>query len=84
MGFVFENMRTNVYSPNSNLFPQGIVLHEMMHTMGFYHEMQRGDRNKFINVKRKNVQKGNHTEHIFSGKYIHILLLISEAATENF
>eukprot|EP00111_Clytia_hemisphaerica_P007790 TCONS_00022628-protein len=36
----------------------GIVLHEMMHSMGFYHEMQRGDRDKYIKIHHKNIQKG--------------------------
>ena len=40
------------------LYLIGIVLHEMLHTMGFYHEMQRGDRNKFMEIIPKNVQKG--------------------------
>ena len=37
----------------------------MLRAMGFYHEMQRGDRNKFMKINPKNVQKGEINEIFF-------------------
>ncbi|CAJ0596166.1 unnamed protein product [Cylicocyclus nassatus] len=35
-----------------------IVLHELLHVVGLWHEHQRADRDRFIKVVRKNVAKG--------------------------
>jgi hypothetical protein len=37
---------------------KGVILHELVHTIGFYHEHQRPDRDQFINVLLQNVQAG--------------------------
>ncbi|XP_074655437.1 zinc metalloproteinase nas-13-like [Tubulanus polymorphus] len=36
---------------------QGIILHEMMHVIGFMHEQTRPDRNKYIFVKWRNIKE---------------------------
>ena len=36
-----------------------IILHEMYHTMGFYHEMQRYDRDKHVAIHWENILKGD-------------------------
>ncbi|KAG7153502.1 Zinc metalloproteinase nas-13-like 2 [Homarus americanus] len=36
----------------------GIVMHELMHAAGFWHEQSRADRDNFITVNKMNVQSG--------------------------
>ena len=40
---------------------RGKVLHEILHALGFFHEHSRRDRDKYIKVIWKNIQKGNFT-----------------------
>ena len=36
----------------------GIVVHEIGHTVGFWHEHTRPDRADFVNIFRENIKKG--------------------------
>ena len=38
----------------------GIVMHEIMHALGFYHEHNRPDRNAFVTVQWQNIEPGEH------------------------
>ena len=37
---------------------KGIALHELMHTLGFWHEQSRSDRDKYVKVKDHNIKEG--------------------------
>ena len=51
----------------------GHVKHEMMHTIGFYHEHSRSDRDKFVEVKHREIISANNF-HTFQIKWSNIPL----------
>lgn len=37
---------------------KGIIMHELMHTIGFYHMQSHSDRDKFVKINLENVKNG--------------------------
>lgn len=38
--------------------PSGVIIHELMHTLGFYHTHSRNDRDKFVKIHWGNIEPG--------------------------
>ncbi|XP_072745365.1 hatching enzyme 1.2-like [Anoplolepis gracilipes] len=62
----FSDLGRNAYGPTTlNLDVDlcfrtiGHTIHEMLHTLGAYHEHMRPDRDKYITILWKNIKKGN-------------------------
>jgi len=49
---------------NSGCFRSGIIQHELIHVLGFYHEQSRPDRDSYITVNYGNIEAGK--EHNFN------------------
>lgn len=43
----------------------GLIVHELMHTLGFYHEHQRPDRDEFVSIDLNNVEPSKQLHHQF-------------------
>ena len=51
-----------VYLGRSNCMHKGIAMHEFMHTIGFYHEQSRSDRDEHIRILSENFEGGGQLE----------------------
>ncbi|XP_026323895.1 seminal metalloprotease 1-like [Hyposmocoma kahamanoa] len=56
--------QNQVLNLSKGCFRHGTVVHEMLHTLGFYHMQSTYDRDDFVNIIWKNIRPG--TEHNFA------------------
>lgn len=47
-----------------NCFYKGVIMHELNHAAGFFHEQSRSDRDKYVQVNWENVQDGTSIRYI--------------------
>ncbi|KAK7086387.1 Zinc-dependent metalloprotease [Halocaridina rubra] len=52
-------IRGQLFSIGANCYQEGIILHELGHAMGLYHEHSRTDRSQHIKINYTNVNAGN-------------------------
>jgi astacin len=60
--FIGRTGGPQVISLDSSCFVIGIVLHELMHSIGFHHEQSRTDRDEYVEVNWSNVQESKLLE----------------------
>lgn len=59
VGRIGGRQELNLQSPGC-LTKKGTVMHEMMHALGFLHEQNRWERDKYVTVNYNNIQTGKY------------------------
>lgn len=54
---------------------KGIILHEIGHAFGFYHEQARIDRDSFVKINKKNIMEGKENQ-FGAFKFLFFLILL--------
>lgn len=58
-----QNVTLQIFPLDQGCFRLGTIVHELLHSLGFYHEQSSWDRDDFVNVLEENIQEGK--EHNF-------------------
>lgn len=57
VGYKYHGNTTNI-SLGSGCYTRGVILHEILHSLGIWHEQSRTDRNNFVNILYENIRWG--------------------------
>lgn len=57
-----QKIRLAPYCSDSSPSAQRTIMHELMHSLGFYHEHSRNDRDSYIVVHFDNIKEGAHSQ----------------------
>lgn len=60
VGQQFSSIGPQLLSVGPGCDRKGIIMHELMHAVGFWHEQSRTDRNKYIEILWENVGEGKY------------------------
>lgn len=58
-----QSVTLQTYPLDKGCFRLGTIVHELLHSLGFYHEQSSWDRDEFVDVLEENIQEGK--EHNF-------------------
>lgn len=53
-----QNVTLQIYPLDQGCFRMGTIIHELLHSVGFYHEQSSWDRDEFIDVLEENIAEG--------------------------
>lgn len=65
MGQQLSKLGPQLLSVGPGCDKKGIIMHELMHAVGFWHEQSRTDRNKYVEVLWENVGKGERLKRCY-------------------
>ncbi|BES89734.1 metalloendopeptidase activity [Nesidiocoris tenuis] len=69
IGRIGGPQKINLQSPGC-LRKKGTVIHELMHSIGFFHEQSRYDRDDFVDIQFKNIKSGSENNFLKAEKSI--------------
>ena len=60
---VGKTLNDQPLSLGAGCFKFGIIVHELGHSVGFYHEHSRSDRDEYLNIHYENIREGKMQQH---------------------
>ena len=59
LGYCSKLPKQTVWLEDYKILPLRVILHELFHVLGRYHEHSRIDRNRYVKVYLENIEKGD-------------------------